>query len=327
MSNKFHIGENGPMPCNAQPGKCPINPDGSEHYSTMEEAVDAYESTVEEDTPKTATDGAGIGDGGKEVFTGFAEPEDGSGDSDNSAENQGKVYVSKVDLLNGSSLGQNGYIDTYRKIDALVNSEDLTDEEMNKRFDAIMTERYGKRADRAIYNMNYLLLDDYYHKNKTAFSTEKDSDIDLETLENEVLSDLDMKVVAVSGGADNVIAIDKDGKGYHISRREESDKYNMRSTTFTGYLNGNEKYNIKKGEEIPDRCTTTDVRTMVAMARAKDLIGQSPFLREPGGSKLGESEKTKIGRIDGDRLPAKTMMNNVKTLSKILSAQVEKQRE
>lgn len=90
MSNKFHIGEKGPAPCHAQPGKCPINPDGSEHYSTMEEAVDVYENTVEENTPKTATDGAGSGSGGEEVFTGFAEPED---DSDNSAENQGKIDV------------------------------------------------------------------------------------------------------------------------------------------------------------------------------------------------------------------------------------------
>ena len=49
MSNKFHIGENGPMPCSAQPGKCPINPDGSEHYGTMEEAVEAYEIKTKEE--------------------------------------------------------------------------------------------------------------------------------------------------------------------------------------------------------------------------------------------------------------------------------------
>ena len=48
MSNKYHIGENGPAPCRARPGKCPINPDGSEHYDNIEEATERYEQKVAE---------------------------------------------------------------------------------------------------------------------------------------------------------------------------------------------------------------------------------------------------------------------------------------
>ena len=48
MSTKFHIGENGPAPCHAQPGKCPINPDGSEHFDSMNEATAEYEKVVQE---------------------------------------------------------------------------------------------------------------------------------------------------------------------------------------------------------------------------------------------------------------------------------------
>ena len=48
MSTKYHLGENGPMPCNAQPGKCPVNRDGSEHFDNMLDAISAYETKVAE---------------------------------------------------------------------------------------------------------------------------------------------------------------------------------------------------------------------------------------------------------------------------------------
>ena len=345
MTTKFHIGKNGPAPCHATKRACRFG-GGETHYDSMEEAVSAYENTVEEEKPKTAN-----GDNSA----------NGS-NSDNSAENQGKEGVEekgdildnadyysvlevleerqkewgakfenvpngfhKKDLLKGIS-GSTGYVDAYEEIEALVDSDDLTDEELKQQFDAIMLEKFGKGADRDAYRMWRLIRQDYYHRNKIALATKKDGDIDLETLENEVLSDLGMKVIAVSGRADDVVAVDENGTGYYINRLEESAKYNMNSTIYTGYMNGDRRrtWSVRDGEEVPNHCMNTDVRTMVAMARAKDLIGQSPFLKESDEFKLDDSEKTGHDRIDKYRRNAKIVTEHAKTLGKIRSAQIEK---
>lgn len=50
MGVRFHSGPNGPGRCTAQPGNCRFGGEsgGENHYSSMEEAASAFESTMEE---------------------------------------------------------------------------------------------------------------------------------------------------------------------------------------------------------------------------------------------------------------------------------------
>lgn len=50
MSTKFHITDDGPKRCEAQPGNCPI---GGEHYETEDEAKVAYDARMEDQRIKT----------------------------------------------------------------------------------------------------------------------------------------------------------------------------------------------------------------------------------------------------------------------------------
>lgn len=45
MASKFHVTDDGPKPCSAQPGNCPL---GGEHYETEAEAQVAYDGAMEE---------------------------------------------------------------------------------------------------------------------------------------------------------------------------------------------------------------------------------------------------------------------------------------
>lgn len=56
MSKRYHIGENGPRECDAQPGNCPfkINGEETEHYPTYEKAQKSYETQMKPSLlPKT----------------------------------------------------------------------------------------------------------------------------------------------------------------------------------------------------------------------------------------------------------------------------------
>ena len=46
MATRFHLSENGPAPCEAKPGNCPI---GGDHFDNENSAIEAYEKKVEKE--------------------------------------------------------------------------------------------------------------------------------------------------------------------------------------------------------------------------------------------------------------------------------------
>lgn len=43
---RYHLSEKGPAPCEAKPGKCPIDGGNAEQYDNLDDAVEGYEKKV-----------------------------------------------------------------------------------------------------------------------------------------------------------------------------------------------------------------------------------------------------------------------------------------
>lgn len=115
MSTKFHIGENGPAPCHARPGKCPINRDGSEHFDSMDEATERYEQKIaERHNGQNGTTSENLADQNK--FRVLSEIK-----SDQAFLNPGE-FADKNDEIS--------YMDTTAKLRSDVDTESLTNREV-----------------------------------------------------------------------------------------------------------------------------------------------------------------------------------------------------